>query len=97
MEFVKSIGNLYLQEGSLSDMMTKKALYFLHRVRTDLLLDTHILDETFTHKLQLKTGKDLTTINEALTLIKKAQSANAIITKEDLMKMNTLLDEILNH
>lgn len=95
-EFVKSIGNLYLQEGSLGDMIAKKAQYFLHRLRADLLLDTHDLDASFAHKLHLKTGKDLNKINEALALIKKAQQPTANVTKEDLMKMNTLLDDILN-
>lgn len=94
-DFVKSIGNLYLQEGDFHEMMAKKAQYFLHKVRIDLLIDTQNLDENFAKKLQLKTGKPEEKIKEAITLIKKAQDPHSSVMKEDLAKMNNLLDEIL--
>ncbi|WP_027380338.1 DUF4350 domain-containing protein [Chryseobacterium daeguense] len=94
-DFVKSIGNLYLQEGDFHDMMAKKAQYFLNKVRMDLLIDTQNLDEEFAKKLQLKTGKPMERITEAIGLIKKAQDPYANVMKEDLAKMNTLLDEIV--
>lgn len=94
-EFVKSIGNLYLQEGDFHDMMAKKAQYFLNKVRLDLLIDTQNLDEEFAKKLQLKTGKSVEMVNEAIVLIKKAQDPYASVMKEDLARINSLLDEIL--
>jgi hypothetical protein len=94
-DFVKSIGNLYLQEGDFHDMMAKKAQYFLNKVRMDLLIDTQNLDEEFAKKLHLKTGKPVEMIAEALNLIKKAQDPYAQVMKEDLAKMNKLLDEII--
>ncbi len=94
-EFVRSIGNLYLQEGDFHDMMAKKAQYFLHKVRTELLMDTRVLDEHFAAKLSLKTGSDINDVEKALILIGKAQDPYAQVTKEDLMIMNTLLDKIL--
>lgn len=94
-EFVKSIGNLYLQEGDFHDMMAKKAQYFLNKVRMDLLIDSQNLDESFAQKLHLKTGKNIEKINEAISLIKKGQDPYASVTKEDLIRMNGLLDEIL--
>ncbi|MFP3591522.1 hypothetical protein [Chryseobacterium sp. SIMBA_038] len=94
-DFVKSIGNLYLQEGDFHDMMAKKAQYFLNKVRLDFLIDTQNLDEEFAKKLQLKTGKTIEMINEAINLIKKAQDPYAHVMKEDLARMNKLLDEIL--
>lgn len=94
-EFVKSVGNLYLQEGDFHDMMAKKAQYFLNRVRMDFLLDTKNLDENFANILHLKTGKSLEKIKEAIELIKKGQDPYANVMQEDLVKMNKLLDEIL--
>lgn len=94
-DFVKSIGNLYLQEGDFHDMMAKKAQYFLNKVRLDLLIDTQNLDEEFAKKLQLKTGKSVEMVNEAIVLIKKAQDPYASVMKEDLARINSLLDEIL--
>lgn len=94
-DFVKSIGNLYLQEGDFHDMMAKKGQYFLNKVRMDFLIDTQNLDEEFAKKLQLKTGKPIEMINEAINLIKKAQDPYASMMKEDLARMNKILDEIL--
>lgn len=95
LDFVKSIGNLYLQEGDFHDMMAKKAQYFLNKVRLDLLIDTQNIDEEFAKKLQMKTGKSMEMINEAISLIKRAQDPYANVMKEDLARINKLLDEIL--
>ncbi|MEJ5102891.1 hypothetical protein [Chryseobacterium sp. MYb328] len=95
LDFVKSIGNLYLQEGDFHDMMAKKAQYFLNKVRMDLLIDTQNIDEEFAQKLQLKTGKPMEMINEAINLIKRAQDPYASVMKEDLARINKLLDELL--
>ncbi|GAB0156106.1 hypothetical protein CHRYSEOSP005_13700 [Chryseobacterium sp. Alg-005] len=94
-DFVKSIGNLYLQEGDFHDMMAKKAQYFLNKVRMDLLIDTQHLNEEFANKLHLKTGKPVEMISEAVNLIKKGQDPYAAVMKEDLIRMNHLLDDIL--
>ena len=94
-EFVKSIGNLYLQEGDFHDMMAKKAQYFLNRVRQELMIDTHRLDEDFAKKLQQKTGKPIEKITRAIDLIKKAQDPTASVLKEELKEINSLLNEIL--
>jgi len=94
-DFVKSIGNLYLQEGDFHEMMAKKAQYFLNKVRMDLLIDTQHLDEEFAKKLQLKTGKPVEVIQEAIDLIKKGQDPYANVMQEDLVRMNKILDEII--
>ena len=94
-EFVKSIGNLYLQEGDFQDMMSKKSQYFLSKIRIDLLLDTKVLDENFEKKLQLKTGKPKELIAEAVDLIKKSQDPYASLMREDLVRLNTILNQIL--
>jgi len=94
-DFVKSIGNLYLQEGNFHDMMAKKAQYFLNKIRMDLLIDTQNLDGEFAKKLHLKTGKPIEMIDEAIALIRKGQDPYASVMKEDLVRMNKLLDEIL--
>lgn len=95
LDFIKSIGNLYLQEGDFHEMMAKKAQYFLSKIRMDLLIDTQNLDEQFINKLHLKTGKNIELIEEAVELVKKGQNPSASVMKEDLIRMNQLLDQIL--
>ncbi|MNK83633.1 hypothetical protein D3C87_1034530 [compost metagenome] len=94
-DFIRSIGNLYLQEGDFHEMMAKKAQYFLNKIRMDLMIDTHNLDEQFINKLHLKTGKNIELITDAVELIKKGQNPYASVMKEDLIRMNQLLDQIL--
>ena len=94
-DFVQSIGNLYLQEGDFHEMMEKKAQYFLQRVKMELLIDGQKIDNAFANKLQLKTGASEDKINTALALIKKGTDPYASVTKEELITMNRLLDEIL--
>jgi hypothetical protein len=95
LDFIRSIGNLYLQEGDFHEMMSKKAQYFLNKIRMDLLIDTQNLDEHFINKLHLKTGKNIELITEAVELVKKGQDPYANVMKEDLIRMNQLLDQIL--
>ena len=96
-EFVKSIGNLYLQEGDFHDMMAKKAQYFLYRVRQELLIDTRDLNEEFCKRLHLKTQRNPEDIREAIALIKKGTDPYAHVKQEDLFRMNRLLDNILEY
>ncbi|MBV7441226.1 hypothetical protein KRX57_07320 [Weeksellaceae bacterium TAE3-ERU29] len=93
-EFVRNIGNLYLQEGNDKDMAHKKATYFLQKVRTELYIPTDELDDAFARKLQLKTNQSKENIEEAMRLIKKAIHPKAPIQREEFIKLNKLLDEI---
>lgn len=94
-EFIRTIGNLYMQEGDFHDMMAKKSHYFLSRVRTELLIETQHLDEEFEKKLQLKTGKSPEKIKEAVILIKKSLNPSSQVINDDLIKLNKVLNEIL--
>ncbi|MXV38810.1 DUF4350 domain-containing protein [Flavobacteriaceae bacterium Ap0902] len=95
-EFVKTIGNLYLQEGNYKDMAHKKATYFLNKIRTDLLLDTHQLDEVFWRKIALKTGAEEKDIQEVKPLVEKAIHPQAPVQESELIRLNELLNKIYN-
>lgn len=94
-EFVKSIGNLYLQEGNMSDMMKKKTQYFLHHVRSDFFINTQKLDNEFIQKLHLKTGESEEKIKTLIELIHKSNDKNTIVSQEDLMNLDKIIDNIL--
>lgn len=92
--FVKSISNLYLQEGNYKDIAHKKATYFLHKIRTDLWIDTRELDADFIQKLQIKTGKDKKTVEKAVRLLKMALHPYEEITEKKLTELNRTLNKI---
>ena len=93
-EFVRSIGNLYRNEGNTKDMMRKKVTYFLNKVRTELLIDTSTLDDTFVQKLHLKTNQPIDEIQKAVLLMQKTMNSTAQVSEEDLTKLNETLDKI---
>lgn len=70
-DFTKTIGNLYYQEGDHHTIIEKKIIYFLEHIRNENLVDTYSLDEAFIEKLHLKTGKPVEDIQKAVSLIKK--------------------------
>ncbi|MRJ10217.1 DUF4350 domain-containing protein [Ornithobacterium rhinotracheale] len=93
-EFVKNISNLYLQEGDTKNMAQKKALYFLQKVRSELMIPTDELDQKFIERLHIKTMQPRETIQEAVRLLTKAIHPKAPVHEDELIKMNKILDQI---
>ena len=94
-DFTKTIGNLYFQEGNHDTIMEKKIIYFLEKIRQDYLIDTQNLDEDFIKKVHQKTGKDITFIEKAVLLIKR-QRKTFKSTEVDLIELNGVLEKILD-
>lgn len=93
-EFVRNISNLYLNEGNAEEMMYKKTLYFLHKIREELLIDTSILDEEFAHKLHVKTNAPTEQIAAAIIMIKEVLERKHQYQEKDLISYNQLLNQI---
>jgi hypothetical protein len=70
-DFAKTIGNLYFQEGDHHTIIEKKIIFFLEHIRNVYLIDTYSLDNDFVEKLHLKTGKPIEDIQKTVSLIKK--------------------------
>ena len=95
-DFTKTIGNLYFQEGNHDNIMDKKIIYFLDKIRQDYLLDTNILDDQFIKKLQLKTGKNLEDIKRVVYLINHHRKGNFESVESDLIELNSIIEKITN-
>lgn len=70
-DFAKTIGNLYYQEGNHHTIIEKKIIYFLEHIRNEYHIDTYSLDDVFIEKLHLKIGKPVADIEKTVSLIKK--------------------------
>ncbi|WP_244299013.1 hypothetical protein [Flavobacterium nitrogenifigens] len=95
-DFTKTIGNLYYQEGDHTNIIDKKIIYFLEKIRTDYLLDTSKLDDDFITKLHYKTGKDEKDIRDVVQLINDHRNSYHGSLEEDLIKINTAIEKILH-
>lgn len=95
-DFTKTIGNLYYQEGDHANIIDKKIIYFLEKIRTDYLIDTSKLDADFIAKLHHKTGKDEKDIQELIDLINHHRKSYHGSLEEDLIRINTAIEKILH-
>lgn len=93
-DFTKTIGNLYFQEGNHDNIIEKKIIYFLEKIRTEYLLDTTVLDENFEKKLQQKTGKKAEDIQRAVYLINQFRKNYHQSIESDLIALNTSIEKI---
>jgi hypothetical protein len=95
-DFTKTIGNLYYQEGDHNNIIDKKIIYFLEKIRTEYLIDTTKLDDTFIQKLHYKTGKDGTDIQKLVFLINEHRNSYHGSLEEDLVRINDAIEKILH-
>lgn len=95
-DFTKTIGNLYYQEGDHQNLIDKKIIYFLEKIRNEYLIDTTKLDDSFIQKLHHKTGKNITDIQELVYLINEHRKSYHGSLEEDLIRINNAIEKILN-
>ena len=96
LDFVKTIGRLYLQRKDNRNLALKLKTHFLDQVRSRYNLQTSILDETFASRLSHKTGYDLHAMNQ---LIYAFQSAEEFTSMDDdeLLSLNEQLENFQKH
>lgn len=91
-EFVQTVGNLYYQEGDVTNITEKKIIYFLDKIRHKYYLDTSVTDKSFAEKLQKKSGKNPLLIQKLLEFIKDFER-NKAADKDDLIRFNKMTEE----
>ena len=94
-DFTKTIGNLYFQQNNTADLINKKIVFFLEKIRTDHLMDTKNLNQDFIKKLAEKSGKPIGEIKLLVNTIHKLKN-NSLSSKEDLFRLNQLIEKFYN-
>jgi hypothetical protein len=95
-DFTKTIGNLYYQEGDHQNLVDKKIIYFLERIRNEYLIETTNLDENFIKKLHSKTGKEIKDIEHLVYLINYQRKSYHQSIESDLIEINNAIEKIIN-
>jgi hypothetical protein len=96
LDFTKTIGNLYYQEGDHDNIIDKKIIYFLERIRNEYLIDTTKLDDDFIKKLHHKSGKEETDIRELVFLINEHRKSYHGSLEEDLIRIHNAIEKVLH-
>ncbi len=92
-DFAKTIGNLYFLEKDHLNIIDKKIIYFLERIRTLYNIDTHKLDDSFVNRLHHKTNKDKTDILKVVACINRCQKLTQA-TDKDILELNNAIEKL---
>ncbi|WP_281237670.1 DUF4350 domain-containing protein [Flavobacterium praedii] len=95
-DFTKTIGNLYYQEGDHNTIIDKKIIYFLEKIRNEYLMETLKLDHDFIQKLHHKSGKKREDIQHVVALINAYRKNSFHSVEEDLIQINNAIEKIVN-
>ena len=94
-DFARTIGNLYFQKGSIRDIMDKKIIYLLERIRSEYHLSTEKLDDHFVQALHVRTGVDIKKIDKMVFLVNKHLRTDYTCTENDLKWLNESIENVL--
>ncbi|RIA09146.1 hypothetical protein OE09_0975 [Flavobacteriaceae bacterium MAR_2010_72] len=90
--FVKTISNLYFETQDHKNLIDKKIIYFLEKIRTDYHMDTSILNEEFISTLASKSGKKTETVKKLINFIKWLRTKNDFF-EDNLIKLNKHIED----
>ena len=93
LEFVQTIGKLYLKSGNHKDIAEKKIQYFLEFIRTKYYLNFQQFDQDFFEKLSAKSGKDVVALKKLFDMMEKIKKQSTVSVQE-LKLLNTQLEDI---
>jgi len=95
LDFTQTIGNLYFQQNNHTDIVQRKIIYFLEKIRHDYFLDTQNLNDDFIDKLTLKSGKKYGEVKLIINTILKLNKQQTCTT-DDLLRLNQLIEQFFN-
>ncbi|MFD0962983.1 hypothetical protein [Pseudofulvibacter geojedonensis] len=94
-DFTHTIGNLYYQQNNHKDIIHRKIVFFLERIRTQYYLDTQNLNQEFIEKLSTKSGKPIGEVKLLINTIMRLNN-NHLSTEDDLLRLNQLIEKFLS-
>ena len=91
LDFVKTVGQLYFQQGDHDNLARKRIQYFLADLRERYGLNTNSLDRTFTERLAQKSGVSTDEAADLVRLLHDAQRSISL-SEYDLLTLNRAME-----
>jgi len=91
-DFIGVVSSMYYQEKNHLNLAHKKINYFLEMVRSNYLIATEKLDETFIQNLALKSGVSIVTTTVLIKKIDAIKQLNSNFSEADLIHLNKLIN-----
>ena len=93
-DYTRTIANMYYERNSHSEITRHKVQYFLNYIRMSMHLKTSTINDQFLAQLAARSNNDLDEVKLLFNLISRLEH-KAIITKEDLERLNTLIEKFV--
>jgi hypothetical protein len=90
-EFTKTIGNLYFQNGDVSGIINKKISFFQQKLRTKYFVDTEKMDETFIKRLAVKADVSQDQTKETIEYINHLRK-KPVHSEHELKQLNKRIE-----
>lgn len=91
-DFIKTVGRLYFQQGDHDNLARKKIQYFLADLRERYSLNTNKLDKGFSETLAHKSGISREESDDLMRLLRNAQKSISL-SEYDLLTLNTAIEQ----
>ena len=91
LDFVKTVGRMYFQQGDHDNLARKKIQYFLADLRERYGLNTTSLDKEFTETLARKSGASVAETSDLVRLLRDAQKSISL-SEFDLLTLNRAME-----
>lgn len=92
-DFVRTVGRLYLQQKNNHNLALKMITAFLEQVRSAYLIPTSVLNDGFSKKLSLRTGRDPDMIRKLVGSIHEVRMKTEL-TDQELMDLHQQMELI---
>ncbi|MBU3822850.1 DUF4350 domain-containing protein [Flavobacteriaceae bacterium XHP0103] len=89
--FVKTVSNLYFEIQDHENLIDKKIMYFLEKIRADYNLDTSVLDADFVSRLASKSGKKQEHVKKLIDYINWLKPKKTF-TEGNLIALNKFIE-----
>ncbi len=96
LDFIKTIGRLYHQQGDHTDLANKMSVYILDHIRSKYYLSTTDLNDEFIQRLSGKTGYDPGKLTELVSIVANIRSG-AKISEKELARTYTIFNNFYKH
>jgi hypothetical protein len=81
-DFIKTIGNLYMRKGNHKDIALKRIQYLLEHIRTKYYLNFEKFNADFFEKLAAKSGQDVISIKKLFDQIERIKNKAQVSAQE---------------
>lgn len=94
--FSRTLAGMYFEKKDHKGISNQVITYFMDYIRTHLNMSTVTIDESFLTDLASRSGNSVEDVQQLFQLIKELEAKN-YVSKEDLQKLNTAIDEFKSH